>query len=244
MQAFDVAPSGRIALARGRRLSVEGAAPIDLDFEPLRCRFRGEDLVVLGRKSELLSVAADGKLRGKLRVREAALDVVVLKGGSIVVSYGRRGLERHGVTLERLGDAPCVFKDDALLDATCLAPESGGVWVLGTAAASPTCRALRLRPGAQGFAVREVVALPAPPRSAAIGPDGALFVLLEPGETLVRVDGGVAGAPVRLPAPLHALARQGRKLLGCGAKGVEDLGRLVPKPLHEAPPPALPPCGP
>ncbi len=244
MQAFDVAPSGRIALAQGQRLSLDGVAPIDLDFEPLRCRFRGEDLVVLGPGSELLSVAADGKVRGKVRVREAALDVAVLKGGSIVVSYGRRGLERHGVTLERLGDAPCVFKDAALLDATCLAAESGAVWVLGTAAEPPTSRALRLRPVAHGLSAREVVPLPAPPRSAAVGPDGALYVLLEPGESFVRVDAGAASAPVRLPVPLHSLARHGRRLLGCGAKGIEDLSRFVPRPLADARRPELPPCSP
>jgi hypothetical protein len=244
VQAFDVAPSGRTALAEGRRLSLEGVAPIDLEFEPLRCRFRGEDLVVLGRKSELLSIAKDGKVRGVVRVREGALDVAVLRGGSVVVSYGRRGAQRHGVTLERLGDAPCVFKDSALLDATCLAAESGALWVLGTAAEQPTARALKLRPVAGGFAVKEVVALQAPPRSAAVGPDGALFVILEPGESLVRVEAGVAGTPIRLPAPLHALARDGRKLLGRGAKGVEDLSRFVPRPLADARRPELPPCSP
>jgi hypothetical protein len=243
VHAFDIAPSGRVVTLDGRRISVEGHA-LEIDFEAARCRFRGEDLVVLGRKSELLSVASDGKSRGVLRVRDGALDVAVLRGGSVVISYGRRGSQRHGVTLERIGDAPCVFKDPELLDATCLAPESGGVWVLGTAAEPPTCRALRLRPVAQGFAAREVVALPAPPRSAAVGPDGALFVLLEPGESLVRVDGGAAGAAVRLQGPLHALARHGRKLLGLGARGVEDLSRLVAKPLRDAAPPPLPPCGP
>lgn len=242
MHAFDISPSGRIATLDGRKLVLDGRA-VDLDFEAARCRFRGEDLVVLGRKSELLSVAADGKARGMVRVREGALDVAVVRGGSVVVSYGRRGSQRHGVTLERLGDAPCVLKDPELLDATCLAADSGGLYVLGTAAEPPTCRAMRLRPAAHGFAVRETVALPAPPRSAAVGPDGALFVLLEPGEALVRVEGGVAGPPVRLPAPLHALARQGRKLLGSGAKGIEDLSRLVGKPVRDAAPPPLPPCG-
>lgn len=248
MIAFDVSPSGRIAglESGGRRLSLEGAGPprsVDLDFEALRVRFRGEDLVVLGRKSELLSLEADGKARGVVRVREGALDVAVLRGGSIVVSYGRRGSQRHGATLERFGDAPCVFKDEALLDASCLAAESGAVWVLGTAAEQPTSRALRLRPVAGGLSAKEVVALPAPPRSAAVGPDGALYVLLEPGEAFVRVEAGVAGAPIRLPVPLHALGRHGRKLLGCGAKGIEDLSRFVARPAADARRPELPSCG-
>ncbi len=247
--AFDVAPSGRVAaIGRdGRRLSLEGIGPpcvVDLDFDAVRCRFRGEDLVVLGSRGELLSLAGDGKERGVARVREGALDVVVLRGGSIVVSYGRRGAQSHGVTLERFGDTPCVFKDEALLDATCLAAESGALWVLGTGAEHPTARAVRLRPVPAGLSVKEVVALPSPPRAAAVGPDGALFVLLEPGESLVRVEAGAAGAPVRLKAPLHALARHGRRLLGCGAKGVEDLSRFVPRPLAAARRPELPPCSP
>jgi hypothetical protein len=105
-------------------------------------------------------------------------------------------------------------------------------------------RAVRLRPVPEGFRVREVVALPAAPRAAAVGPDGALYVLLDGGASVVRVDGGRAGEPALLPAPLHDLARDGRRLLGRGDKGVEDLTRLVPRPLHDAAPPPLPPCGP
>ncbi len=238
--AFDVAPSGRVATVLGRRLSVEGgAAPlsVDLGFEGRRCRFRGEEIVVLGAKGELLSVAADGTVRGKARVREDARDVAALPGGSVLVCYGRRA----GVTLERFGEAPCVFRDAALVDATCLAVESGGVWVLGMAAEA---RAVRLRPVPEGFRVREVVALPAPPRAAVVGPDGALYALLEPGTSVVRVEGGRAGEAALLPAPLHDLSRDGKRLLGRGDGGIEDLTRLVPKPLFDAAPPALPSCGP
>jgi len=247
--AFDVAPSGRVAAlgSDGFTLSLdcEGETrELDLDFAALRCRFRGEDLVVLGRGSELLSLAGDGAKRGQARVREDARDVAVLPGGSILVGYGRRGADRHGVLLERFGDAPSVFADPGMLDLTCLATESGGVWVLGTAQEPPTCRAERLRPAAKGFTRKEVVALPAPPRAAAIGPDGALYVLLEPGESLVRVDLGAAGAVIRVGTPLHGLARHGKRLLGCGAKGVEDLSGLLPRPPAERHPPALPPCSP
>jgi hypothetical protein len=239
--AFDVAPSGRVAAVTGRKLSVEGGASpigIDVGFEALRCRFRGEDLVVLGSRSELLSVAADGTVRGRARVRADARDVAALPGGSVLVSYGPRA----GVTLERFGEAPCVFKDAALLDATRLAIESGGVWVLGLASEAPRSRAVRLRPVPEGFRVREVVPLAAPPRAAAVGPDGALYVLLEPGTSVVRIDGGRAGEAALLPGPLHDLARDGRRLLGRGASGIEDLSRLVPKPLHDAALPPLPPC--
>lgn len=238
--AFDVAPSGRVATVAGRSLSVDGGTAIELGFEGRRCRFRGEEIVVLGAGGELLSVAADGSVRGRARVREEARDVAALPGGSVLVCYGPRA----GVTLERFGEAPCVFKDATLLDAMCLAVESGGVWVLGTAAEPPPARAVRLRPVPDGFRVREVVALPAPPRAAAVGPDGALYVLLEPGTSVVRVDGGRAGEPSLLPAPLHDLARHGRRLLGRGDRAVDDLSRLVPKPLRDAAPPPLPPCGP
>jgi hypothetical protein len=248
--AFDALASGRIAaLDRdGRRLCLAGGgAPdvaLDLDFAGLRCRFRGDDVVVLGRGGELLSLAPDGAVRGLVRVREGALDLAVLGSLSVVVSYGRRGVPRHGVTLERLGDTPCVFHDGALLDATCLAAEAGGLWVAGTGGEAPTARAVRLRPAPAGFEPREVVALPSPPRAATVGPDGALHVLLEPGESVVRVHGGRAADPVRLPAPLHALARQGRRLLGCGPRGLEDVTSLVPRPAAAARPPALPPCSP
>jgi hypothetical protein len=244
---FDVTASGRIAgIGRPRRimLALRGGRPrfVPLDFDAVRCRFRGEDLVVLGRGGELLSISPDGEKRGVVRVREGALDLAVLPGGSILVSYGRPGTGRHGVTLERFGDPPCVFRDPVLLDATCLAAESGGVWVLGTAAEEPMSRGVRLRPVPTGFVAREVVALPGPPRSAAVGPDGALYVLLEPGGSVVRVD-GVAGPPVPLASPLLALARCERELLGFGApKGLEDLTHLVPRPLRDAAPPPLPPC--
>lgn len=243
---FDVSPSGRIAgIGNPRRvvLAFKDGLPrfVPLDFEAVRCRFRGEELVVLGRGGELASISAEGELRGIVRVREGALDVAALPSGSILVSYGRRG--GHGVTLERFGDAPCVFKDPVFLDATCLAAESGGVWVLGTAAEEPTSRAVRLRPVTTGLLAREVVALPKPPRSAAVGPDGALYVLLEPGESIVRVD-GVAGPPTPLSSPLLALARDGKRLLGCGAKSIEDLTRLVPPPPADRKPPELPPCSP
>lgn len=239
MLAFDVAPSGRVATLRddGRSLSL-GEQVIDPGFVAARCRFRDEDLVVLGRKSELLSLAADGTRRGPARVREDARDVAVLPGGSVLVGYGRRA----GVTIERFGESPCTFREPTLIDVSCLAAESGGAWVLGTAAEAPTSRALRLRPVAEGFRVREMVALPAAARAAVIGPDGALYVLLETGSSLVRVDAGHAGEPALLPGPLHDLARDGRKLLGCGPTGIEDLTRLVPPPAGERHPPELPPC--
>jgi len=250
--AFDVADSGRVALLDrgGRRLCLlqHGAdeAPFahDLERAAFRVRFRDEDLVLLGRDAQLLRVGADGGVRGVARVRPGASDLAVLPSGSVAVSYDRDGIREHGVVLERLGGTPCALRDAGLLDATCLAVESGGLWVAGMADAEPVARAVRVRPVPAGLEVREVVALPAPPRSLAIGPDGALFVLLEPGESLVRVHAGEVGAARDLASPLHALARHGRLLLGCGSRGVEDLSGFVPPPESDCPAPDLPSCSP
>lgn len=243
MIAFDVTPSGRVASIRrdGRTLSLDRAGEtrtVDLGFEAIRCRFRDEDLVVLGRQSELSSIAADGTKRGVARVREDARDIAVLPTGSVLVGYGRRA----GVTLERFGEAPCVFQEPAVVEVARLAAESGGAWLLGSAAEAPVSRALRLRPVPGGYLVRESVALPAPPRAATIGPDGALYVLLEPGASLLRVEAGHAGDPVWLPGRLHDLGRHGKRLLGCGDEGIVDLSRYVPHAVAERHPPELPPC--
>jgi hypothetical protein len=241
--ALDVAASGRVVVLDrgGRRLCfLDGAGALDLGFEARRCRFRGEDLVLLGAAGDLVTLARDGAPLGAARVREGPLDLAVLPGGSVVVSYGRRG--GHGVTLERFGAVPLVLRDPALLDAACLAAESGGFWVAGTGAEAPTARAVRFLPVPSGLEARAVVALPSPPRAAAVGPDGELYVLLEPGESLVRVHAGRAGPALRVPGPLHALARHGRRLLGCGPRGLEELTRLVPRPEGDLQPPALPPC--
>ncbi|MGH7162493.1 MAG: hypothetical protein ACREID_03330, partial [Planctomycetota bacterium] len=89
---------------------------------------------------------------------------------------------------------------------------------------------VRLRPTSSGFSVREVVPLPAPPRSAAIGPDGALYVLLEPGEAVVRRFAGSPEPPRVLPEPATELARVGAELWSCGPRGLRDLTHLVPPP--------------
>jgi hypothetical protein len=161
------------------------------------------------------------------------------RSGGLLVSYGRQ----QELTLERLGTAPLSYTDAAVLDACCLAVESGGIWIAGTGPADPPARAARLRPVAGGLKVRETVGLPRPPRAIGIGPDGALYVVLEPGETVVRVAGGRVGAPQRLAAPVHDLARAVRTLWSCGPRGLHDLTYLVP-PAADRPEIDLPPCTP
>jgi hypothetical protein len=232
--SLDVSPSGWMAVLDrgGRRLCLgrEGRPPVThaVGFAAARCRFRGENVVLLGREGELRTIGRDGKTISEARVGTGAVNLAVLRGGSVLVSYGRRGGQAHGITLERLGPTPLVYKDPLLLDATALAVESGGFWLAGTGSSAPAARALRMRPVASGLSERQVVALPAPPRAAAIGPDGALYVVLEPGESLVRVHDARSGSATRLPEPAHDLARQRRRLWSCGPRGLCDLTHLVP----------------
>jgi len=232
--SLDVSPSGRMAVLDrgGRRLCFgrEGqpSATHDIEFAALRCRFHGETVVLLGREGELRTVGKDGVTVGETRVRPGAVNLAVLRSGSVLVSYGRRGGQVHGVTLERLGPTPLVYTDPILLDATGLAVESGGFWLAGTGSAAPAARAVRMRPVPAGLSERQVVALPAPPRAAAVGPDGALYVVLEPGESLVRVHDAQSGSVMRLPEPAHDLARRRRWLWSCGPRGLCDLTHLVP----------------
>jgi hypothetical protein len=233
--SLDVSPSSLMAVldSGGRRLCFgrEGRPPAahDVDFAALRCRFHGESIVLLGPEGELRTVGTDGLALGETRVRPGAVNLAVLRGGSVLVSYGRRGGQAHGITLERLGPTPLVHKDPILLDATGLAVESGGFWLAGTGSAAPAARAVRMRPVPAGLSERQIVALPEPPRAAAVGPDGALYVVLEPGESLVRVSDARAGPVTRLPEPTHDLARGGRRLWSCGPRGLCDLTHLVPR---------------
>ncbi len=232
--SLDVSSGKRMAVLDrgGHRLCLgrEGRPPAayPIDFAATRCRFRGEAVVLLGKEGELRTVGKDGATISEARVRAGAVNLAVLRGGSVLVSYGRRGGQAHGITLERLGPTPLVYTDPVLLDATGLAAESGGFWLAGTGSAAPAARAVRMRPVPSGLSERAVVALPAPPRAASVGPDGALYVVLEPGETLVRVHDGRAEPVTRLPEPAHDLACDRRRLWSCGPRGLCDLTHLVP----------------
>jgi hypothetical protein len=232
--SLDVSASGLMAVldCGGRRLCLgrDERPPVAhaIDFAARRCRFHGESIVLLGREGELRTVGTDGTPRGETRVRAGAVNLAVLHGGSVLVSYGRRGGQAHGITLERLGPTPLVHRDPILLDATGLAAEAGGFWLAGTGSEAPAARAVCMRPVPAGLSERQVVALPAPPRAAAVGPDGALYVVLEPGESLVRVFAGRTGPAMRLPEPANDLACRGQRLWSCGPRGLCDLTHVVP----------------
>jgi len=234
--SFDVSPSGRVAVLDqgGRRCSVgrRGERPFAVPgrFHAIRVRFYAEQIVLLGSEGLVLTLEPSGKPIGEARVRPGAANLAVTRSGGIVVTYGRRGSSDHGVTLERFGPSPLVYRDPTLLDAVAVAIESGGYWIAGTGSAPPPSRAIRLRPTSSSLALRETVALPAPPRSIAVGPDGALFVLLEPGETLVRHFHERPDAPSHLPEPANEIGRFGQALWACGPRGLRELTRLVPRP--------------
>jgi hypothetical protein len=247
---LDVGADGAmLALDRdGWRVSVARAGGRPAAFRPpqrsVAARFAGEHLLLLGEDDVLRTVAPDGTPVGETKLRAGATRFAVTASGGVLVAYGRRGAATHGVTLERIGAHPAVHRDPAILDVATLAIESGAAWILGTGAQAPGARASRLRPKPQGFAPLEVVALPAPPRAACVGPDGALYVVLEPGEAVVRVWNGTAGEPLRLSAPASDLARGERSLISCGPRGINDETALVPPPPERGPRFKLPACSP
>ncbi len=233
-RSFDFSAYGRLALLDrdgGRlRLSADDGVVCEVPGVSggVRCRWRGGDLMLLSDGDRLLTLAIDGKLMASEAVHPGARDLAVSTEGNALVAYGGRTLERGHAVLERLGRSPGQFATDDLSEACALAPSTGGVWVGGTGPSRPAARILFLRPRAQRFDVRQTIPLPAPPRSAVVGPDGALFVLLEPGEAIVRIWHDEAEKPLRLPAPLVEIHRRKRQLWGVGPRGFLDLTGFVP----------------
>jgi len=234
--SFDVDANGRFVVLDqgGERLSLvpPGGEPSTIrgSFHAVRCRFLGDAVVVLGADGLVRTIRGDGSPVGEARVRAGAMNLAIARSGALLVAYGRRGVQDHGVVVERLAPSPASFRDAAVFEAGALAVESGGFWIAGTGAPPPAARALRLRPAGAALVVRASVALPAPPRTAAVGYDNALYVVLEPGESVVRVDGERADAARPLPEPAVEIGRAGKRLLSCGPRGFRDISELVPKP--------------
>ncbi len=232
---------------QGRRLSFvpsdeTGGDRLALELvEPGRCvRFFEEQPIVLTTDNELVRLKADGSRGASIRVKNDPRAFAVTPSGSAIVVYGRHGVAEHGVLLERLGDNPLAWTDAPLVDATAVTCDPGGVWVAGTGRDQPLSRVVYMRPVPNGYEPIHTVALPRPARALAVGPDGALYVVLEPGESLVRVERGRPAAPKRVAAPVRDLVRVGGSLWGCGPRGVVALDAFLPPPAEPSaftPPP-------
>ncbi|MEE8106842.1 MAG: hypothetical protein V3T86_15015 [Planctomycetota bacterium] len=208
-------------------------------LDGVRCAARASALVVLDRSGGLPSFELSRGALGALDVRAGANAIVFGRGGSLIVGFGEDARREHGDLIERIGASPASASPEGVDGATALAAESGGVWVGG---ARPEPRMVLLRPSPAGYDERMRFHLPAPPIAAEIGPDGALYVLLEPGDKVLRffAEGDQAVHDLADP-PLRDLARAGNRLLGCGPSGLFDLTDLAAEPKHTAPP-ELPPC--
>ena len=210
--SIDISGSGCIAVLDrgGLRLVLSGRDPEALDRPARACRFFEEHPLLL---------FDDGLLKTPTGERQAGAtptDFAVAPSDSVYVIAG-------GV-LERVGELPLRHE----IEGTALATATGGVWVCGE-------RAVLLRPVRSGLDVREEHDLPSPARAAAVGPDGALYVLL---------DGGLwrDGEMIALDERLVDIAAAPGVLVGCGPAGVVDLTHLVPPPDGGGPRFELPAC--
>jgi hypothetical protein len=223
LASLDFSAAGRLAVLdeRGRRLGLPEI--VEVDPPAFRCRFHGENVALLGADGLLRTLRPDGSPIGEMRLPVAATDLAVLASGSVLIG--------HQSGLVRLSESP--LRHATPWPVRAIAVESGAVWVLGDA------RALRLRPVATGYEPTDELELPAPARAASIGPDGALYAVLEPGDRLVSASGG----DETLPAPAADLARCGARLWICGPQGLFDVtGLLVPRPTDDGPRFDLPSC--
>ncbi|MHC4225353.1 MAG: hypothetical protein ACYSUN_15290, partial [Planctomycetota bacterium] len=183
-----------------------------------------ENLALLG-SGRLRTLLPNGEMIGEMHVPYAATDLALMPGGGVLVGVGR--------TLHRISGVPMAHEERGLEQIRAIAVESGGVWLVGTKS-----RAVRLRPVMNGYEVRDFRELPGEPRAATIGPDGELYLVLEPGDRLQRG----TEEPRSLPAVVRELARTGKQLWGCGPDGLLDLTPLVPEPGDDGPAFELPSC--
>jgi len=203
----------------------------------LRARLHGAHLVLLERGDRVRTMTEGGMAVGAVGVRPGASQLCFAASGSVIVGYGGDGCESHEVSVERLGASPATWSDDAFGPVFALTCDPGGSWVFDAESG------LYLRPAAGRFEIAMRVALPSPARAAGRGPDGAVWVLLEPGDRLMRVRAGDAEPPIDLPSELRDVAVGLRHIWGIDAHGPVELTHLVPPPDGEGPHFGLPSCG-
>jgi len=231
--AFAISESGLVAcLDRGgARLRFAGDERV---FDPPAgaLAFQDDVLTVL----DVDRVVTIGRGRGVLSVtpvRAVATAVAVTMSGGLLVGYGGSD---HGIVVERFGEHPLELRSPPGFAVRALAVDTGGFWVGGDR------RLIGYRPALGNVTLRADLPLDAAARSMAVGPDGALYVLLADGRRLVRVKDGHAEDAGTSDEELAGIARHASRLVGCGASATVDLSAFVLPPPEKGPEFVVPAC--
>jgi len=230
--AFSVSESGTPAcLDRGgARLWFKGQRTLEAPARALA--FHGETLAVL-EEGRVYSLDSAGAVLAVVPVPEHATSLAVSMGGGLLVGFGESS---HGRVLVRMGEHPLVLTKPAGFAVRAIAVDSSGFWIGGDG------EVIGYRPTLGAVTQRARLTLEAAVRAMAVGPDGALYVLLADGRRLVRVRDGEARVAGKSDEELCGLARRGRALIGCGASGEVDLTRFVPHAPDGSPHFEVPSC--
>ena len=226
--AVDIAPNGKLlvldreGLRFGTGMPGEAPSCCILHVRAKDAVFLDAHIVFLDEEDRVHTLQMSSTPIGSIPVRQGATCIGVAASGSVLIGYAPGCA--HGVQLERLGSAPLTWSHLEFRGVSAIACDSGGVWILHERIA------WRMRPKPGAVERTHAVELPAPVRSAATGPEGALFVLLEPGDALVRVFGDRQDAVQPLEAPLLDIGGGANRLVGCNESGLVDLTGLVPPP--------------
>ncbi|MEM8886061.1 MAG: hypothetical protein AAGD14_18495 [Planctomycetota bacterium] len=176
----------------------------ELPAPAMALAFHGEDLAIL----------ADDALwrwgaKGTIPVPPGARAIAFTMGGGLLLGCPRQ--------LFRLGDHPLELTLPEDFDLRALAVDTGGFWVGGAT------EVIGYRPVPGGVAERRRIPVSAPVRAMAPGPDGRLYLLLEPGRE-VYCETEHRGTATR---DLFGMVREGPRLVGLADEGLAELSRFV-----------------